>query len=71
VTKPGITICPDAAELNRRVAERFVSLANEASTSSGRFTVALSGGSTPKALYSLLAMPGFADRIPWPKVHLF
>jgi 6-phosphogluconolactonase len=33
--------------------------------------VALSGGSTPKALYSLLATPGFADRIPWPKVHLF
>jgi len=71
VTKPDIIICADAAELNRRAAERFVALANEASASSGRFTVALSGGSTPKALYSLLATPGFAERIPWPKVHLF
>jgi 6-phosphogluconolactonase len=71
VTKPDIIICPDAAELNRGAAERFVALANETSASSRRFTVALSGGSTPKALYSLLATPGFADRIPWPKVHLF
>lgn len=66
-----ILICLDAAELSQKAAERFVALANEASASSGRFTAALSGGSTPKTFYSLLATPGFADRIPWPKVHLF
>jgi 6-phosphogluconolactonase len=71
VTEPDIIICPDAAELNRRAAELFIQRAGEAATRSGRFAVALSGGSTPKALYSLLATPGFADRIPWPKVNLF
>lgn len=71
MSNPEIIVCPDAAELNRRAAERFVALANEASTISGRFAVALSGGSTPKALYALLALPGFADRTPWSKVHLF
>lgn len=71
MTNPDIIICPDTAELNRSAAARFVSLANEASASSGRFAVAISGGSTPKALYSLLATPGFFERIPWPKVHLF
>ena len=71
MTKPNIIICRDAGELSQKAAERFVALVNEASASSGRFTVALSGGSTPRALYSLLALPGFADRIPWPKVHLF
>jgi 6-phosphogluconolactonase len=71
VTNPEIIICLDAAELNRKAAERFVVLAIEASASSGRFTVALSGGSTPRAMYSLLATSGFAERIPWPKVHLF
>lgn len=71
MTNPDVIICRDAGELSQKAAERFVALVNEASASSGRFTVALSGGSTPKALYSLLATPGFAERIPWPKVHLF
>ena len=38
---------------------------------SGRFTVALSGGSTPKTLYSLLASPEYRGRVDWPRVHLF
>ncbi len=36
-----------------------------------RFTVALSGGSTPKQLYELLAKPPFHDRFPWARTHLF
>ena len=71
MSNPEIIVCPDAGELSQKAADRFVALANEASTIFGRFAVALSGGSTPKTLYSLLALPGFADRIPWSKVHLF
>jgi 6-phosphogluconolactonase len=33
--------------------------------------VALSGGSTPKALYALLASPEYREQIDWPQVHLF
>lgn len=36
-----------------------------------RFTVALSGGSTPRELYSRLATPDLASRVKWEAVHLF
>jgi 6-phosphogluconolactonase len=71
VSKPEIIICRDLDELNRKAAAQFVALANEALARSGRFTVALSGGSTPKGLYLLLAEPEFRDRVDWPRVHIF
>ncbi|CAM3792558.1 6-phosphogluconolactonase [Bordetella sputigena] len=37
----------------------------------GRFALALSGGSTPKPLYELLAEPARGRRIDWSRVHLF
>ena len=36
-----------------------------------KFTVALSGGNTPKRLYELLAMPEFSNNINWKKVFIF
>ena len=45
-----IIICRDIAELSRQSAERFSQLVNQSVQGSGRFTVALSGGSTPKHL---------------------
>jgi 6-phosphogluconolactonase len=66
-----ILTCRDAAELSERAAEEFVRLARQAIQTAGRFTVALSGGSTPKALYARLALPAYAEQIPWHRVHLF
>jgi 6-phosphogluconolactonase len=66
-----IISCRDGADLSERAAEEFVRLARQAIQLAGRFTVALSGGSTPKALYTLLAAPGFAQRISWNCAHLF
>jgi 6-phosphogluconolactonase len=37
----------------------------------GALAIALSGGSTPKKLYELLATPAYAARIPWERLHLF
>jgi 6-phosphogluconolactonase len=37
----------------------------------GRVAVALSGGSTPKAMYEQLATPAYASRLPWDRVHWF
>jgi 6-phosphogluconolactonase len=71
VTKREIIVCKDGDELNRKAAAQFIALASDAIARSGRFAVALSGGSTPKALYSLLAAPDFSDRVAWPRVHLF
>jgi 6-phosphogluconolactonase len=71
VIKPETKICRAAEELARQAAEQFVALAQESLARSGRFAAALSGGSTPKALYSLLASREFQPRVEWPRVHLF
>ncbi len=64
---------PDAGALARAAAEAFTAAALESVAARGRFTVALSGGSTPRALYRLLADPGesFRARVPWERVHVF
>ena len=64
-------ICGDPKEVSTRAAELFVELAGEAVSTSGRFAAALSGGSTPRALYALLATDQFRQRVPWSRVHLF
>lgn len=58
---------PDADHLARAAAEHFATLAAEAIAARGQFTVALSGGSTPRAAYALLA----AEEVDWPRVHVF
>jgi 6-phosphogluconolactonase len=64
-----IEVLTTAADLFHAAAEEFVRAARTAIGAQGRFTVALSGGSTPKALYSLLATnyAGFA----WNRIFLF
>jgi 6-phosphogluconolactonase len=52
-------------------AEAFVRAAQSAVSSRGRFLVALSGGSTPQALFSLLAAAPYHARIDWPAVYVF
>ncbi len=67
-----VRILPDAAAITRRAAELFVQAAKEAVAESDSFTVALSGGSTPKSLYSLLADDaGLRAQLPWEKIHFF
>src|SRR5208337_25673 len=64
-----IEVLATAADLFHAAAEEFVRAARTAIGAQGRFTVALSGGSTPKALYSLLAS-NYADFV-WNRVFLF
>jgi 6-phosphogluconolactonase len=66
-----IEIYRDQAALARATAERVVSLAAEAITARGQFSVGLSGGSTPRGLFSLLATDEFAARMEWAQVHVF
>jgi 6-phosphogluconolactonase len=58
----------DAETLARRVAEWLCDLAR---ASERPFAVSLSGGSTPRRLYELLAAPEIASRFPWSRVHWF
>jgi 6-phosphogluconolactonase len=71
VNKREIIICRGIDDLAQQAAAEFVRLAELSLRDKGRFAVALSGGSTPRALYSLLATPEFNRQISWPQVHLF
>ncbi|PQV64241.1 6-phosphogluconolactonase [Abditibacterium utsteinense] len=53
------------------IAQNLEVAAREAIESRGRFSLALSGGSTPKALYQLLASEEWNHRIEWPKCDVF
>jgi 6-phosphogluconolactonase len=57
-------------ELFAAAAEEVVRTANEAITQRGRFTIALSGGSTPKNLYNLLATNA-RNALPWDRMFFF
>jgi 6-phosphogluconolactonase len=65
-----IRVYADAPALARAAAEQFVTLSAEAINQRGRFAVALSGGSTPTAMYALLATGEFAARVEWTHVHV-
>lgn len=62
---------PDLEALSRAAAELFVQEARQATATRGRFSVALSGGSTPKRAYEILAQPPLRDQVSWDKVHVF
>src|SRR5262249_20667317 len=61
----------DKEQVSRAGADEFVRLARAAIASRGRFTVALSGGSTPKRLFELLADKPYRDQVDWPRVEIF
>ena len=72
---PEVEVLPDLRSLAERAAERFIHLAGEAlrtlrqaqGETSGRFTVALAGGSTPQQMYTQLARA----QVDWERVHFF
>jgi 6-phosphogluconolactonase len=64
-----IEILPTAADLFHAAAKEFVRVGRQAIGAQGRFSVALSGGSTPKSLYSLLAS-SYPD-FPWARAYFF
>ena len=63
-----IEIFPDPLALAHHVAEWMTQAAQAAP---GPFRISLSGGSTPKTLYGLLASDEFRSRFPWPRVSWY
>lgn len=69
--KPELHIL-EPAELYRAAAETFVRIAQQAVDANGSFSVALAGGSTPRALYALLAGdPALRAALPLDCMHFF
>jgi 6-phosphogluconolactonase len=69
--KPEVQRYPNLGALSSAAAEFTCRLAEENVEKHGFFTVALSGGSTPRLFYEALARPPFATRMPWGNTHLF
>ena len=63
-----VWVLPDAEALAQRAAAW---LTERALAHRGVFSIALSGGSTPKRLYEILASAAFRDRFPWSRTALF
>ena len=61
----------DADHLCKGLADWITSLIEETLTRKERFGLVLSGGNTPKKLHELLALPHYAERIDWQKIHVF
>lgn len=66
-----IRVFGDPESLSQAAAALFAELAKEAIHDRGRFSVALSGGNTPRRLYEILANAPFRKKIEWGVVHIF
>jgi 6-phosphogluconolactonase len=66
-----IEVLSDLEALSLRAASIFVSAARNSIAKKKRFAVAISGGSTPRRLYTLLGSDAYRHRVDWQYVHFF
>lgn len=66
-----VKIFEDEESLIRGAVERFINISELSIYKHGHFSVALSGGSTPKPIYEALGHADNRERLPWEKIHLF
>ncbi|MDQ3800827.1 MAG: 6-phosphogluconolactonase [Acidobacteriota bacterium] len=66
-----VKIFPDVETLNEAAAGLIAEIAAKALQAGDKFSIALAGGSTPEALYKLLASGEFKNRIDWTKTLVF
>ena len=66
-----IKVSPDLNAVAKETADVIVASASEAIDARGRFSIALSGGKTPEALFALLAQEPYRSIIDWAKVQVF
>src|SRR6187549_317592 len=64
-------IYKDADELSQAAAAWIAQVIEETLKIQDRFTIALSGGSTPYKLHLILAASPLKEKIDWSKIHVF
>ena len=69
--KPQVQVLPDLEAISHKAAEMFVNTSRTCIASQGNFSVAVSGGSTPRKLYSLLGSAEYSPQVDWQRVHFF
>jgi 6-phosphogluconolactonase len=65
---PAVEILPDPEALAHRAAELVL---HAAQATTGRFAIALAGGSTPRRMYELMARAPYRNNFPWHRTHVF
>lgn len=68
--RKSLRIVDDAGAVAEEASRLVVDAAREAVHAHGRFTLALTGGSSPLDTYAKLATPAYRDAIDWTKTHL-
>ena len=68
MTKAKVEISPDKSTLTERFADWLVDRYED---STGPFALNLSGGSTPKSVYALLATETYRRKFDWERIHVF
>jgi 6-phosphogluconolactonase len=63
-----VIVVSDSVALAKTAAERILA---RITANTGRVAICLTGGSSPKQLYALLATDAYRSRIPWQRVHWF
>ena len=72
LSKSAIQIVADVEAISRKAAEIIMGLMAETLNTKTHFSIALSGGSTPKSLFTLLADDvSLRTQVDWDKVHFF
>ncbi len=66
-----ITVFDNLDTLYKKAADTFVELSEKAVQKHDKFVVALSGGSSPKAIFNLLATEEYSQKINWGKIYFF
>ncbi len=68
---PGVQVFDDAAGVARALADTMLAAGQEAIARNGAFRIALSGGTTPRAAYELLALEPDRDALSWSDVFVY
>jgi 6-phosphogluconolactonase len=71
IAEPRIVIAESAEDFGRTAAQVVLESARSADSPLGMFSIALSGGNTPRALYGALASPPVAESVPWDRTQVF
>jgi 6-phosphogluconolactonase len=66
-----VQILSDLEAISHEAASLFVNASRNSIATRTKFAVAISGGSTPRRLYTLLSNPPYCDQVDWHKVHFF
>ena len=61
----------DVDSVCKAAADHIVALSKKTIAEKGRFTIALSGGNTPRKLYELMSQPFYADSTDWKNIFIF